>query len=152
MRTAIRAASAGILVASVAGVLVVQYLWRPAVGADGSMLASILGWSPNLITGIGFPFLWVVVRGRGRPAPDRTRFAWFALAGFVILLNHEYWRPHFDWVDIAATAAGVMLAWLLYSAIWARLVSGPGSAVSATVAPNGTSPRRAPEPLRVESR
>lgn len=123
MPLSLRLLSVGIVLATAGLSLWVQHGLRPALATSIPLVTGILGFLPNLIVGMGAPFLSVVI---SRRAPGVRVFAKSCAIILAVLLLHEYDqvrnpRLYFDWYDVAASIAGVLIAWRLYALLHERM-------------------------------
>jgi hypothetical protein len=96
--------------------------WLRESGQGGAVPAWLLGSWPNLAAAFAIPFVWLsivletVPPRRERPGP--TMAAGLAVAGVGLvaweMVQLALPRARFDPLDLAATGAGLLLAWLAY--------------------------------------
>ena len=103
--------------------------------------AVFFGSAPNLIVGIWFPFS-ILIRPRAFAKRQAERFFRLWCAGtFLLLVGFEILRPFkgaqtFDYFDILASGAGVVVAFLIYHLyLGQRLVFGEESLEAADLPP-----------------
>ena len=97
---------------------VIVYIQLQARAETASQtVAHILGLAPNFLAGIAVPFA-ILIFDPGYETPKTRRFWYYNFTGFLLLVVHEYERftagHAFDWQDLAASAAGILIADALY--------------------------------------
>ena len=104
----------------------IQELVRPRVGHSG-FIGWVLGWTPNFLIGFCVPF-GILVRPRSWSERTATRLfhGWSALI-IMILVAFELHNPlgpqSYDRSDIAASAAAVGLALVVFHALLRRSIT-----------------------------
>jgi hypothetical protein len=121
-----RVLAAGILVGAAAVTIFVRRVLRPHADHLGIPARGVLGWLPNFCAAVGSPFLWTMVGARPAGPLRRWGFADNCLWVLAILLGYEVSQAFdpgqtFDWADIAASAAGVIVAFGVYHLLLHRL-------------------------------
>jgi hypothetical protein len=98
--------------------ILVQQVLRPILHPS-QPVAILLGSAPNLIVGLCFPFGILIRPGAFTKSVYKRLFPLWCAGTLLALIGFEVVRPFkgaktFDYWDIAASIAGVLLAVLLY--------------------------------------
>jgi len=135
-----RLLAAGLLIGAAAATIFVRRVLRPHGDQLGPLARDVLGWLPNFFAAVGSPFLWTMLDSRTVGPLRRWEFADNCLWVLVILTGYEVSQRFdpgqtFEWSDIVASVAGVVVAFVLYHGVLVRLSPPPARSAGGTGLP-----------------